>query len=785
MSNPFDEFDTAGGNPFDEFDAPVQAPQPRKVSEADVSTLPKTWDVDIGGQTLRGTFDPKAKAYTLPAADGGTLYIAKGADGLSLKRLRGAPLPKVAQGVIGVAQGVSDVANAGARAVEGGARLLDRGMQAVGINPYGVLDTIPQRLGMAGGAEEAIANQAKGYEETTGNSGIAQAGRIGGQILATLPTAKIRAAEGVGSVVGMASKPMANRVATGATGRFIDGAVQGAAGAALTASSQRDIPLEDQMGLGAVVGGTASMALPPAIRALGQGISGMMGAITRRLSPAEAEDMATTINLSLKQAGIEPGNMSREVQKRLADYINSGADDLSPDALRRIAQAQSLRVPVNLTRGAATRDFSQQQAESLLEGMPEGGALRDLSAANNRAIQQNMEGVAAAQRPNAVTKYQIGESVRGAARSAEDASWRSVGEAYERARATGRQLMIDPAPVVDSINRNIDAINAGNDSGPIMQMANALQRFGVIKKGADGLFEPTGNQMMGDQLMQLYQAANKSFKPGTVSAIHIGDFKRGILSALDTVGDAGPEYRQAIASMRRHAGQFDDPKAVANLLKMTSDTDPMIASERIFDRAVVNASIDDVGRLTRMLTTSDKSVRRDATQAVRNMRAGMVNYLLNEGFVGQQTNELGERVISGTNLQNAISKLGGGDLATGWQKVDALMGRKHTGELKKIIGTAYDATSKVPIAGKSSGTAERILSALGRLPMLGGPAESAVRMTIEGMKKQGQKKAARTAADAVGLLEGPIAERQKAEIGRRIGGPSALFIPALNQPPRE
>lgn len=776
MSNPFDEFDTAGGNPFDEFDAPVQAPQPRKVSEADVSTLPKTWDVDIGGQRLRSTFDPKAKAYTLPAADGGTLYVAKAADGLSLKRLRGAPVSKPGQFITGIAQGVSDVANAGARGIEGGARLIDRGLQAVGVNPYGVLDTIPERVGMAGGAEEAIANQERGYQDWTGDSGTAQVGRIGGQMLATAPLAEVRASQAISPMVGRIS-PVAARA--------IDGAVQGAAGAALTSSSQPNVALQDQMGMGAAVGSVASVAIPPVVRAFGQGIGNVIGAVNRRLSPAEAEDMATTINLSLKQAGIEPGNMSREVQKRLADYINSGADDLSPDAIRRIAQAESLQVPVKLTKGAATRDFSQQQAESLLEGMPEGSVLRDLSNANNRAIQKNMEGVAAAQRPNAATKYQIGESVRGAARSAEDASWRSVGEAYERARATGQQLMIDPAPVVDSINRNIDAINAGNDSGPIMQMANALQRFGVIKKGADGLFEPTGNQMMGDQLMQLYQAANKSFKPGTVSAIHIGDFKRGILSALDTVGDAGPEYRQAIASMRRHAGQFDDPKAVANLLKMTSDTDPMIASERIFDRAVVNASIDDVGRLTRMLTTSDKSIRRDATQAVRNMRAGMVNYLLNEGFVGQQTNELGERVISGTNMQNAIAKLGGGDLATGWQKVDALMGRKHTGELKKIIGTAYDATSKVPAAAKTSGTAERILSALGRLPMLGGPAESTVRMTIEGLKKQGQKKAAREAANVAAALEGPIADRQKAEIGRRVAAPGALFVPVLNKPPGE
>lgn len=763
-----------------------EAPAPRKVSESDVSTLPQTWEVDIGGQRLRGTFDQKAKAYTVPAADGGVLYIAKGQDGsLGLKRLRGAPVSKPGQFITGLAQGVSDVANAGARAVEGGARMIDKGLQAVGVNPYGALDTIPQKLGMAGSADEAIANQDRGYQEWTGGSGTAKFGRVGGQIAATIPLAEMRAADALGSAVGAMSRPMAAKITGGWAGRAIDGAAQGATGAALTSSAQPETSLGEQAGLGAGIGAIASIALPPAVRALGQGISGIIGAVNRRMAPEEAETMATTINVSLRQAGIDPGNMSREVQKRLADYINSGSTDLSPEAVRRIAQAQSLRVPVNLSQGAATRDFARQQAESILEGMPEGGVLRDLANANNRAIQQNMEGVAAAQRPTAVTKYQIGQSVRSAAQGAEDASWKQVGTAYDKARATGKQLIVDPAPIVDQINKNIDAINAGNDSGPIMQMVSSLERFGVIKKGADGLYQPTGNQMMGDQLMQLYQAANQSFKPGTVSAIHIGDVKKGILGALDTVDNAGPEYRAAIDSMKRHVRQFDDPKAVANLLKMTSDTDPMIASERIFDRAVVNASIDDVSKLTKMLMSSDKSARRNATTAVRNMRAGMVNYLLNEGFVGQATNELGDRVIRGSNMQNAVAKLGGGDLATGWQKVDALMGPKHTAELKKIIGTAYDATNKVEAAGKTSGTAERLLSALGRLPMLGGPAESAVRMTIDGMKKQTQKKAAKTAADSIALLEGPIAERQKAEIGRKVSAPAALFLAPSGQASRE
>jgi hypothetical protein len=780
-----DEEQPSGGFVFED-----EAPQPVSVrmADSDPKQLPKTWDVEVGGQRLRGTFDPKAGtkgAYVLPAADGGTLYIVKGQDGsLGLKRLRGKPAPKVAQPVLGLAQGVSDVANWGAGVIESGARLIDKGFQAVGIDPYTSLDEGELPLGIQRSTQPAIENQRAAYDEATQGSGLATAGRVAGQIAATLPVAEVRAAEALAGGLSKISPAAAQQATKGWRGRAIDGAAQGATGAAVTSTANPDIGTGEQTSMGAGVGALTSATLPPALRSLAQGVSSVINSVTRRMAPEEAQTLGATLQVSLKQAGIDPGNMSREVQQRLVEYLESGATDLSPQAIQRIANAESLAIPVKLTKGAVTRDFQQQQAESMLSRMPAGQALREQEIANNSAITKNLEKAAADQKPTAATPYQVGNSVRGALQGAEDASWRQVGQAYNKARATGKEVMIDPAPIVEQINKNIDAINANNDAGPIMQMVSSLERFKVIKKNNDGLYEPTGNQMMGDQLMQLYQAANQSFKPGTTSAIHIGDVKRGILAALDTVGDTGPEYRTAINSMKRHVREFDDPKAVSQILKMSSDSDPMIAAEKIFDRAFVKASIDDVDRLTRMMLRSDKSVRRDATTAVRNMRAGLVRHLLDESFVGQATNEAGERVISGNNMVRAIEKLGGGDLATGWQKVDALMGKKHTAELKKIVGAAYDATSKVPAAAQTSGTAERILSALGRLPLLGGPSEMAVRGTIDGIKSQMQKKAARSATNSIELLGEPAAARKEAEkaaIGRRIASPAATLFPALYQ----
>lgn len=771
------------------FEDEAPAPQPKAVTmeQARGRSLPATWDVEIGGQPFRGVFDADANAYLVSDRMGQAYYINKdaGTGALGLKPYKG---KASAAGTTAE----NFWAGAGKAAVD-----TKRGIQQL-------TKLAGNTLGLV--SDEAVdqsfadAKDVSARDADLMDTGAGKAGNFAGNVAAMYVGGGLVRWAGQG--VGQVGKALATRAPTLGTATSVAGNTLSNAGRAISAptnfkqaaASGAAIgavqPAESmaekaaQVGMGAGIGGAAAVVLPPALRGLSQGVMGIVNSVNRRFAPAEAQEIGATLELSLRNAGFDPGNMSREVQQRLVEYINSGATDLSPQALARIANAESLAFPVKLTKGAITRDFKQQQAESMLSRMDAGEDLRALNDANNAAIIKNMGKLAADQRPTAATPYQIGQSVRKAAQGAEDASWEQVGQAYDKARATGKQVMIDPAPIVDQINKNIDAINAGNDSGPIMQMVSALERFGVIKKGADGLYQPTGNQMMGEQIMQLYQAANQSFKPGTTSAIHIGDVKKGILSALDTVGDAGPEYQAAINSMKRHVREFDDPKAVSQLLKMSSDSDPMIAAERIFDRAFVKASIDDVANLNRMMLRSDKSVRRDATTAVRNMRAGLVKYLLDESFAGQTTNAVNDRVVSGANMVAAIEKLGGGDLATGWQKIDALMGKKHTAELKKIVGASFDATNKIKEAAQSSGTAERVLNALGKLPFLGGATELAVRFSIDGVRKQLQRKAAQSATKGIELLGEPAAAREQAQqaaIGRAVSSSLAGSFPALYQ----
>ena len=139
---------------------------------------------------------------------------------------------------------------------------------------------------------------------------------------------------------------------------------------------------------------------------------------------------------------------------------------------------------------------------------------------------------------------------------------------------------------------------------------------------------------------------------------------------------------------------------------------------------------------------------------MRNIRGMTAQYLLEKSFAGNAINATGDRIVSGINLLNAVKTLGGGLSAKneqlGWMKVQAIMGKKATDELKAITSTALDATRRVSGADKTSGTAERIITALGSMPMnLSKPLEIGARMITTGAKTEMRCKEAKAAVSAV------------------------------------
>ena len=771
QNNEFDKFDNS--NPFDAFDN--QSKSSSYVPMSAASSLPPTWSPTVQGQKVRTFYDPQAKGYLTTGANGAELMVVRHPDG-------GLMLTKYARPKIDPTADMStfDTVAAGA-----GKAIYDtgRGVKQLGTlvgNGLGLVNE--EDLAQSYENERQVAEQDQALMDTTAGKVGYGAGLIG---TAVTPGVVLKgaglAAKGAGLTAAGAALDTAGTAILAPQTYKGAMALGAASGAVLPTTTGSDKLLN--MGVG-IAGGAAGQAVGNLIS---RGISK-----TQLAKELEAEALARANNqslpdvldqqvtLTLKQNGIDVGNMSREAQKGLRNYIENTPNSTSTESMIRVARAQSLQHPVTLTKGGASGNFADQQAESILNMSPvEGEAIRAHNATINKAITDNLKSVVVKQKPVVTNTYEVGKSVQSSLSKAEDASLTKVGQLYNTADAAAGGQVVDPKPMIDGLMKHIDDLVVDNDARPALSMLSTLKRMGLATIDTDGNILPTGNMLTAEQAMGLYKAANQKFVQGANSARHLADFKRGILEALENTATAGgtsvgSDFKAATAAFKAHVKKYDNPKLVSSLLRVAKGTDdPVIASEQVLDKIVMKGSIDDINNIKATLLSSDKSVRKEALTAWRNMRAATANFLLEKAYMGNTVNVAQERIVSGSNILNAVKSLGGGGTAKnealGWMKIEAIMGKKAANELKNIVQVSLDATRKVNGAATTSGTAERLAAILGHVP-LAKPAAIAVKAVMSGVKTQANKMAEQDMIKAVPKL---MQKRTTALAGTALGGAAA------------
>ena len=768
-NNEFDKFDNS--NPFDAFDNQSQSSAYVPMSAA--SSLPPTWSPTVQGQKVKTVYDQQAKGYLTTGANGAELMVVRHPDG-------GLMLTKYTRPKIDPTEDMStyDKVTAGA-----GKAIYDtgRGIKQLGILAGNTIGRVSdEAVDKSFEREREVAEQDQALMDTTAGKVGYGVGLIG---TAVTPGVVLKgaglAAKGAGlAATGAALDTAGTAVLAPQTykGAMALGATQGAL---LPSDSYEGKVLNVGIGAGA---GAAGQLVGNTI---GKGLNKVQVA---QIAKKEAEAIAQgqtlppvldrNIQVLLNANGIDVGRMARETQRGIQNVVNN-SKNITPESIVRIARAESLKEPVKLTQGSALGDFKQQQAESILERLPQGVSIRVARDDANAALVKNLEGVTESQGAKASNPYEMGKSIQESLKKGADVNMAKIGKMYDNANAQGQQNLVDPTPIIKGLMNNIDSIRAGGETAvPSNTIANTLKRLGLMKVNQiTGDFEPTGNLMTAQQAMELYKAANRSFKKGDPSSIHMGDVKRGIIDALDQT-PAGDLFKQATNAFKNHARTYDDPKLVSALLKVGADDTPEIAAEKIFDRIVMKGSIDDINNLKKVILTSDKSVRQQGLDSLKNMRAATSNYLLEKSFMGNAINETGERVVSGSNLINAVKQLGGGGSAKneelGWLKIKAIMGPKATQELKNIASVSLDATRKVRGAAETSGTAERLISLLGSMPLnIGKPVQLVANAAMTGIKNEGQRQEAKQAVNAVTELMKKKAKPIPTALGAASSGQAA------------
>jgi hypothetical protein len=259
-------------------------------------------------------------------------------------------------------------------------------------------------------------------------------------------------------------------------------------------------------------------------------------------------------------------------------------------AAQRVANADSLPVPIKLTAGQSSRDYAQQRFEQETAKDPTNGApLRDRYAQQNEDIPKNFDRMIDMTGAEAVAPSDVGRAVvdNGLVKDAA-ASKAKYRIKYQQAEKAGEleapvslQSVIDhlndsapeatTAPLLNTVRNLAIKLGVAETDGngnlvarPIESQSAPTPRAGGSLMGADvapAAIEPGVTLKTAEQLRQAINR-NTDFEPTNIRQATI--LKSLIDQATDGAG--GLLYKEARQARQRHAQLYEDNSIVSDLL---------------------------------------------------------------------------------------------------------------------------------------------------------------------------------------------------------------------------
>ena len=420
-----------------------------------------------------------------------------------------------------------------------------------------------------------------------------------------------------------------------------------------------------------------------------------------RVSSAAASATESTVDAAgvtsarefTRSAGVDFESLPRAIQGTLSRMAARGEDlsRLDARALERVARAQSLDVPVPITRAQATRDLGDITEEENLRRTHAGAALRDKMAQQDTALHRNLAALREQVAPGSKlqSSADAGLPVQSAARRKLQVLKGQSTRLYEEARAAGDlEKPISPAPIAEWLKDPANGANAG-------WVAARIKAY----QSPDGTISI-------NNLERIRQEANAATQEGGTRGHFAGRLKEVIDQTLDQVPGA-EKYKAARESWKAWNQEFTRQRAIRDLTSEKANvTDRRIALEGTTDY-VLKASRESLEEIRDTLTKGGtEKTRARGEKAWRDLQAGIIQKLREEAA--------GKRAI--TNEQDMeqfnaafLDRFGELD-RTG--KLDVLFGKPAADKLRKIAQTVRDVrtTPADRIAGPN--TASRLVAAM-------------------------------------------------------------------------
>lgn len=479
------------------------------------------------------------------------------------------------------------------------------------------------------------------------------------------------------------------------------------------------MPLTAEMGM---LGQTVKNAAPAVRATAGQ----TAAAVSRAAAP-----VAQRVGQVAETVKATPGRVAEAVGLRRpaaptptpGTAGSAGAAGTDVATMRRVA-GEELPVPVELTKGQATRDFEQLRFEQEAAKNPELGApIRERMAEQQKAVRQSFDAwvdETGAQAPDLrATGIAVDKALT--AKAARDKA--EIRVAYKDAEKAGE--MASPVSVQQVIDVLNDSVSA-ESTAPVLSAA----RKELVRLGG-ALEDANGNLVAKDMILanteQLRRFVNKVTGNDPTNIKFAGDLKRAIDAS--TEGAGGNLYQKARQLRAKYAEQYENRAVIADLLNNKRGmADRRVALEDVFDRIVFRGSLDDMRFARKVLQTSGE----EGKQAWREVQGAAVRYVRDEATKNVQRDAWGNEVISPAALDKAIKRLDTDG------KLDYLFGKRGAEQMRAVNDLGKVMFTTPPGAVNTSNTASVLLAALDMavsgsagMPL---PVMSGIRMMVKNVK---------------------------------------------------
>ena len=409
-----------------------------------------------------------------------------------------------------------------------------------------------------------------------------------------------------------------------------------------------------------------------------------------------------------------------------APMIGMGAADTAK-ALERQTRAQGLRVPVDLTKGQATRapgvqGFEVETMKTYPEGV--GKPLIQRQIDTNQKILSNFDAYTTATGAEMSGNLRpVGKIVDAALVKQAKSAMGEVTAAYEKARNSGETKALVPYEGL---------ITYINEQGPTVKEKLAP----ILGAVEDQLMknDPQGTGAVTiDALEDVYQFINKNTQEGTPNAVQARELKNLINQA--TEGAGGDLYKEARQKRVQYARQFENAAAVDKLLRnKPGTTDRAVAFEDVFEHSILKGSFDD----TRNIAVLLKKGGEEGQQAWKELQGQTLEYIREQATKNIQRDAAGRPIPSAAAMNKVIRDLDSDG------KLDYIFGKKGAEEIRELRDAMTDIYTTVPGAVNTSNTASSLLrslqnvnkSPLSRVPGVG----SALKYAEESVQEKALKK---------------------------------------------